>query len=1163
MKIINEEILLNRGLSEIEEDNLKLKSPIYVSGLSEVNRANFISAIAEKFDKNILVVCPDEEILKSEKTYIDSMSGEQSEILDERNYTFYSSEAVSRQLEQRRIKVLDKIKNNNCRIVLTTIKGLIERTIPYDDLKKAEIIIKSDDEVAIEDIEDMLQRCGYIKTELVEVVGQYSRRGGILDVFTANYDDPVRIEFWGDEIDSISFFDKNTQRRDNQMDECRILPAAESLISLAKGGRNSLIKKMEKMCLKSDIPEAEHNIREYIEKIKENVSITYADKYMGLIYDFSSAVDFIGKDTIIFLDQPRRIEENFKDYTIQLENEFNNLRSKGLIYDKSNNYYLSIDSLNKKLKDYSVFLLETFTLKNNLIKPKTTINIQAKQLPSYSGSMDTAVEDIKIYIKQEYSVIYLVSDMARARTIEYKFTENGIKTYISEEIKEIPSKCTCVVSIGSLPAGMEYPEIKCAILSDLQIFSKTKHKSKKSKKTSGEKLLSYNDLKVGDLIVHESYGIGRFSGIEKITTDGISKDYMKINYAGTDILYIPCTQLDYITKYIGVGIENEKVKLSKMGGTEWHRNRVKAKAAAKEMAKKLIKLYAERQNIKGFAFNSDTDWQKQFEENFDYNETEDQIRCIEEIKNDMEKPIPMDRLLCGDVGYGKTEVAMRAAMKCIMNNQQVALLCPTTVLANQHYQTAINRFEGFPVNINIISRYQTGKELTSTLTNIKSGKTDFVIGTHRLIQKDVEFKKLGLLIVDEEQRFGVTHKEYIKEMSKGIDVLTLSATPIPRTLNMALTGIRDMSIIEEPPENRQPVQTFVMEHDWDIVTESIKKELYRGGQVYYVHNRIEDIEKTKRKLQNFIGDNVNIGIIHGQMDKAQISNIMEEMVNGNIQILVCTTIIETGIDIPNVNTLIIEDADKMGLSQLHQLRGRVGRSTRKATALLTFRKDKVLTEVQEKRLNAIREFAEFGSGFKIAMRDLEIRGAGNVLGAEQSGHMIDVGYDMYIKLLNEAVKEEKGEKTEEKIDCSIDISVSANIPEYYIPSQEQRMDIYRRISLIESEEEADELMDEVIDRYGDPPSSLYNLIQISILRDSARKILIEEIIQKNFELNFILKDFNMNIVSELYNDIKYKNRLRVKANKKPCLSLSLKPKDNVISIISNFLKDYKNVSKKC
>jgi transcription-repair coupling factor (superfamily II helicase) len=686
---------------------------------------------------------------------------------------------------------------------------------------------------------------------------------------------------------------------------------------------------------------------------------------------------------------------------------------------------------------------------------------------------------------------------------------------------------------------MEYPDQKLAILTEGQLISKTEPRRKPKKTaTNRQKLNSFTDLTPGDLVVHENYGIGRFVAMERIKVDGAVKDYIKIAYQGSDTLFIPATQLDMVSKYIGGGGEDANVKLNKIGSDAWQKTKAKARKAAKDMAGELIKLYAARKRQEGFAFAADSPWQKEFEDNFPYPETDDQLRCIADIKHDMEAPTPMDRLLCGDVGFGKTEVALRAVMKAVMDGKQVAILVPTTVLAQQHYQTAVSRFRGFPVNIDVLSRFRSAKEQQRTVQNLRSGSVDLIIGTHKLLQKSIEFKDLGLLIVDEEQRFGVSHKERLKEISKGVDVLTLSATPIPRTLNMALSGIRDMSTIEEPPADRYPVQTFVMEHNTAVIDDAIRREVERGGQVYYLHNRTETIDQCAGALSRRI-PGLRVAVAHGQMGEDALGDVMHAMADGEIQVLVCTTIIETGLDIPNANTLIIENADRFGLSQLHQLRGRVGRSTRHAYAYFTYKPDKNLTEIAEKRLSAIRDFAEFGSGFKIAMRDLEIRGAGNLLGAEQSGHMMSVGYDMYLKLLDEAVLEERGEKPREP-DCTADLNVTANVDPDYVSRGEERMDLYRRMAAIRSQEDADDLLDEIIDRYGDPPKGVLNLIDIALMRAQARQVGIKDIRQKAGDVLLTLTGLNFNAISALCADPDYKSRVQFVATaKEPTLRLKL------------------------
>ena len=688
---------------------------------------------------------------------------------------------------------------------------------------------------------------------------------------------------------------------------------------------------------------------------------------------------------------------------------------------------------------------------------------------------------------------------------------------------------------------MEYPLSKIAVLTEGQLIARGEPKRKPAKKTGStnrQKLNSFTDLTPGDLVVHENYGIGRFVSMEQIRVDGAVKDYIKIAYQGSDTLFVPATQLDLVSKYIGGGGEDSSVKLNKIGSDAWQKTKAKARKAAKDMAGELIQLYAARKRQSGYAFSADAPWQKEFEDNFPYPETDDQLRCIADIKHDMESPIPMDRLLCGDVGFGKTEVALRAVMKAVMDGKQVAILVPTTVLAQQHYQTAVARFRGFPVTIDVLSRFRTPKMQQQTLQKLRAGSVDLIIGTHKLLQKTVQFKDLGLLIVDEEQRFGVSHKERLKEISRGVDVLTLSATPIPRTLNMALSGIRDMSTIEQPPADRYPVQTFVMEYSEPIIDDAIRREIERGGQVYYLHNRTETIDQCAAAIKRRI-PGISVGVAHGQMGEDALGDVMQSMAEGEIQVLVCTTIIETGLDIPNANTLIIENADRFGLSQLHQLRGRVGRSTRHAYAYFTYRPEKNLTEVAEKRLSAIRDFAEFGSGFKIAMRDLEIRGAGNLLGAEQSGHMSSVGYDMYLKLLDEAVLEEKGEAPKAP-ECTADLNVTANVDKDYVSRGEERMDLYRRMAAIRSQEDADDLLDEIVDRYGEPPKGVLNLIDIALLRAKARQVGIKDIRQKSGDVLFTLSNLNFEAVGALCSDPDYKQRVTFLASaKEPTLRFKL------------------------
>ena len=1136
--------------------------PALVSGLSAVHRANLAAGLRLKTGAPLFVLCPDDTTAENFANDLRSMLGEEVTCLGMRDFTFYSTEAASRQAEQKRLAALFTLAEGRSAVTVASIPGLLQRTIPPETLRRAAFEIDAGGSYPIEDVEAALLRCGYTRTEQVEGAGQFARRGGILDFFSPSEHEPVRIEFWGDDVDSMGHFDVASQRRTEPLERCVILPAAETLPEMTAGGRDALCREIESFAEKYGRRRTSENaaalcatLRADADRLRGAALISDADRYLPVIYPMASAADYIPEDALIIFDQPGRCGERARDYTKQLAEDIRELTRRGVLAMSPDAFYLSWEALIKRLEDFPVYMAEAFTVGRSPLPPRTITSIPAKQLPSYAGSAQAAADDVALYLKQYYRVVVLAADERRAKVLQEFFGGKDIKALIYQEFKKLPEPGSCAICIGSISAGMEYPGIRLAVLTDAQLIrNKTRKKSEKKLPPGRQKIESCADLSVGDYVVHENHGIGRFAGIVKMQVDGLEKDYIKISYAGTDSLYVPATQLDMVSKYTGAG-EEKPVKLSKMGGTEWAKTRARAKSAAKDMAKKLIALYAERQRLPGYAFSPDSEWQREFEDNFGYTETDDQLRSIAEIKRDMEASVPMDRLLCGDVGFGKTEVALRAVMKCVLSGKQAAILVPTTVLAQQHYQTALQRFFGFPVNIAVMSRFKTGNQASKVLSDLATGKCDLVIGTHRLLSKDVKFKDLGLLVVDEEQRFGVTHKEHIKELARGVDVLTLSATPIPRTLNMAMSGIRDMSTLEEPPEDRLPVQTFVMEHDWNIIADAIRRELQRGGQVYYLHNRIDDIERTAKKISDLLED-VTVGVAHGQMDKNMLANVMENVANGQIQVLVCTTIIETGIDIPNVNTLIIEDADHLGLAQLHQIRGRVGRSTRRASAYLTFRRDKVLTEVAEKRLNAIRDFAAFGSGFKIAMRDLEIRGAGNLLGAEQSGHMIDVGYDMYMKLLSEAVLEARGIEVPARAECSADLAVAANIPDRYIPSQEQRMDIYRRIALIRTEEEADDLTDELIDRFGDPPPGVNALIHVALLRGEAGKAGVTDISQKQGYLKFTLRDFDMEKLSALYARPEYKGRLRVEAGSKPCVSLRIKAKGRVIDEARAFVREW-------
>ncbi len=1137
--------------------------PALISGLSPVHRANLAAALYNQIQTPLFVICPDDTAAESFGRDLAAMLGREITVLGMRDFVFYPAEAVSRPAEQKRIAALYKLAKGESEITVASISGLMQRTFPPELLLRAAYEITDGGNHPPEEVEDALIRCGYVRCDQVEGPGQYARRGGILDFFSPGELEPVRVEYWGDDIDSMARFDVQSQRRGDSLDRCRILPAVEALPSLAPGGAGAVAREITRFAdtyakrrRGENAQQLAANMRADAEKLGNGVILSDADRYLPILYPEASGFDYIPENALVFLDQPGRCSERGKAFEKQLAEDVTELQKRAMLAMTAEGFRLSAEKLFKALPDFPLYMADAFTVGRSPVPPRTLTSLAAKQLPSYGGSAQAACEDVAAYLKQSYRVVVLAGDERRAKTLQDFFKDKGVDALIDPALKKLPGPGQCRIGVGAVSAGYEYPSLKLAVLTDSQLVRARGKQAKASKKLppNRARIDSCADLSPGDFVVHENHGIGKFAGIVRMQVDGFDKDYIKLDYAGGDTLYVPATQLDMVTKYTGAG-EEKPVRLSKMGGADWAKTRSRAKASAKDMAERLIKLYAQRQRLPGHAFSPDSEWQREFEENFGYTETDDQLRCVAEIKADMESSVPMDRLLCGDVGFGKTEVALRAIMKCVLDGKQAAILVPTTVLAQQHYQTALQRFFGFPVEIGVLSRLGAGAQTTKTLRDLESGKLDLVIGTHRLLGKDVKFKNLGLLVVDEEQRFGVTHKEHIKELSKGVDVLTLTATPIPRTLNMAMSGIRDMSNIEEPPEDRLPVQTFVLEHDWGVIADAIRRELQRGGQVYYLHNRIEDIERTAIKLRDLLED-ATVAVAHGQMDKNMLAQVMDSVVTGQTQILVCTTIIETGIDIPNVNTLIIEDADKLGLAQLHQIRGRVGRSTRRASAYLTFRRDKVLTEVAEKRLNAIRDFAAFGSGMKIAMRDLEIRGAGSLLGAEQSGHMVDVGYDMYMKLLSEAVLEARGIEVPQRADCSADLAVAANIPERYIASAEQRMDIYRRIAAIRTEEEADDLTDELIDRFGDTPPGVNALIHVALLRGEAGKAGITDISQKAGCLRYTVADFDMEKVSALYAQPEYKGRLRVEAGSKPCLSVKIQNKARVIDEARRFVRDW-------
>ena len=1118
-----------------------------VTGIGQINRSHMIAGLTADQPHPLVLLCQDDLAAKRLQEELKAFIGETAPILPSRELTLYDSAVVSRGWEQKRLRQLHALTKGETRIQIMSWDALSQRTVPTETLNKSAFTLKTGEEFDLDDLLSRLSHAGYSRCAMVEGPGQFAVRGGILDIFSPAADRPVRAEFFGDELDTMGYFDTDTQRRTENTDEVLILPVGETQPRLHPEGIQGLCDDLRSLISRQkrrkNINEALiKTLEKDLEKYENGLLNPASDRYMALIYpEFATAMDYIPKDAVVVLCEQGNLHRTARTRVEEVGLQLDSLLQGGLVAGELCDYVIQWEDFTAKLRGRRVVYMDAFagTSYPEDCPPKQLLPLTVKQLPGYGGSFETAASDLAHYQKMEFSSLVLCGTRRRAELLQEMLQSKGLSAFLCIPLTTMPKPGQILLAEGSLPFGMEYPGAKLAVLTEGQLMARAEPKRKAKKTaTNRQKLNSFTDLSPGDLVVHENYGIGRFVSMEQIKVDGAVKDYVKIAYQGSDTLFVPATQLDMVSKYIGGGSEDGNVRLNKIGTDTWQKTKTKARKATKDMAAELIQLYAARKRQEGFAFAADSPWQKEFEDNFPYPETDDQLRCIGEIKTDMESPTPMDRLLCGDVGFGKTEVALRAVMKAVMDSKQVAILVPTTVLAQQHYQTAVSRFRGFPVNIDVLSRFRTATQQKKTLHNLKEGVLDIVIGTHKLLQKTVQFKDLGLLIVDEEQRFGVSHKERLKELSKGVDVLTLSATPIPRTLNMALSGIRDMSTIEEPPADRYPVQTYVMEHSNAILDDAIRREVERGGQVYYLHNRVETIDQCASALKKRI-PGLSVAVAHGKMGEDALGDVMHAMADGEIQVLVCTTIIETGLDIPNANTLIIENADRFGLSQLHQLRGRVGRSTRHAYAYFTYRPDKALSEIAEKRLAAIRDFAEFGSGFKIAMRDLEIRGAGNLLGAEQSGHMMSVGYDMYLKLLDEAVLEERGEAPKLP-DCTADLNVTANVDKDFVSRGEERMDLYRRMAAIRAQEDADDLLDEIIDRYGDPPKGVLNLIDIALLRANARKLGITDIKQKAGDVLFTLANLNFDAVGALCNDSDYKLRVTFLSNaKEPMLRLKL------------------------
>ena len=1025
---------------------------------------------------------------------------------------FYQADLRGRELDIERIRCLRRIMEGRPATIVTTFAALMTPQVPLEVLKKSVVKVQKRGELSLSDTSKYLIELGYEKQYQVEKPGQFAIRGDILDIFELTEENPYRIELWGDEVESIRSFDVLSQRSISQLESVVIYPATEMILSdrrLRDGFERirSEEKKVEKLYREQNRTEEAHRLKTTIAQMEEEArewrQFGQLESYIHYFYPMTE--NFLNlfprQATMVFVDEPYRVSQHSHAVEEEFRMSMTSRAEKGYIIPGQMSLLTAADAVTAQMLQYRCVGVAGLASGCGYMEPDLTVTMNAKSMSPFNKSFEALEKELSAYKKKGYRTILISPSRTRARRLAQDLMNDGITAFYSENPERRLQPGEIMTYYGRIAQGFEYPDIKFAVIAESDIFGAEKKKKAKKKKYEGEQIQAFSELKVGDYVVHEDHGIGIYRGVEKIEVNHIAKDYIKIEYGGGGTLYVLPTELSVLQKYASAG--SARPKLNKLGTQEWSNTKTKVRKAVDEVAEDLVQLYASRQAKKGHQFGPDTVWQKEFEELFPYEETEDQLTAIEETKKDMESDRIMDRLICGDVGYGKTEIAVRAAFKAVQEGMQVAVLVPTTILAQQHYNTFSERMHRYPVTVGMLSRFRTSAEQKQTIKEVSQGLCDIVIGTHRLLSKDIKFKNLGLLVVDEEQRFGVTHKEKIKKMKENVDVLTLSATPIPRTLHMSLVGIRDMTVLEEAPEGRVPIQTYVMEYDEEMVREAVIRELSRNGQVYYVHNRVNDIDTVTARLQQIVPE-ARIAYAHGQMKEQELEKIMYEFIDGGIDVLVSTTIIETGLDISNVNTIIIHDSDKMGLSQLYQLRGRVGRSGRTAYAFLMYRKDRMLREVAEKRLRAIREYTDLGSGFKIAMRDLEIRGAGSVLGRAQHGHMQAVGYDLYCKLLNMAVKEAKGEPVKEERTVRVNLSADAFLPENYIINEEQKLEIYKKIASIESTDDYDEVREELIDRFGEIPAPAGNLLRIALIRSVAARIGIIEIVGTAGTIHFYM-----------------------------------------------------------
>ena len=1098
-------------LGELEEYDQLIRGikqgefPVQLIGCMDTQESHMIYGRGR--DKRIRLVITHNEVRAKELVEDLKLYDHDVMYYPAKDFIFYSADVHGQAIVKERLKVIKRLLEKEPLTVVTTLDGGMDYCLPFERYQENRIHVAEEEILDLEEFKKNLVAIGYENTGQVQKEGEFSVRGGIIDVFPLTEECPYRIELWGDEVDGIRRIDVESQRSVETVSEIEIYPATEIFLEEDRilEGMHRMEEEMQ-TCVRRFEEEGKKEEASRLRQSVANFRETY-EVYHGLVNlesyvsyftkNVSSFFDYFkGEDVCVYLDEPARCIEKGEAVEYEFRESMVSRLEKGYILPGQMEVLFSLPVLLKKLSELPLLLMTALDMKVKEFNVRHKYNFQIQAAPSYNNNFSLLAKDILRLKKNGYRVLVLSASGTRAERLCQDLQDYEIPAFYSRDLSHELLPGEVMIGKGTLRKGFEYPNLRFVVMTEGDIFGGVKKKRKKRvKRYEGAAIHSFNDLKIGDYVVHENHGLGIYEGIEKIEVDHITKDYLKVAYAGGSNLYIPATSLEVLQKY--AGSDAAKVpKLNKLNSPEWKKTKTRVKGAVKEIAQELVDLYAKRQAKQGHAFEKDTVWQREFEEVFPYEETEDQLHAIEDTKKDMESIKAMDRLICGDVGYGKTEIAIRAAFKAVMDGKQVAVLVPTTILAGQHYNTFVQRMRDYSVEVGMLSRLRTPKENRETVEKLRKGAIDIVIGTHRLLAKDVVYKDLGLLIVDEEQRFGVTHKEKLKQLKNDIDVLTLTATPIPRTLHMSLVGIRDMSVLEEPPVDRMPIQTFVMEKNDEIVREAILRELGRGGQVYYVYNRVANMDIIAGEVQKLVPEAI-VAYAHGQMNERELERTMFAFVNGEIDVLVSTTIVETGLDIPNVNTIIIDEADKLGLSQLYQLRGRVGRSNRTAYAFLMYKRDKMLKEVAEKRLAAIKEFTELGSGFKISMRDLEIRGAGNLLGARQHGHMEAVGYDLYCKMLNEAVKRLKGEKVEnDEFETNIDLKMDAFIPADYIPNEFQKLDVYKRIAEIETEPERDDMVDELIDRFGEPPQSVCNLLEIALLKARAHDAYITAIVEK-------------------------------------------------------------------